>query len=55
MRPLTLSETVENLIRVNSWNSRPAKKRHEFHENDHCDLDAIASKYKFSESHGRGY
>jgi len=26
---------------------------HEFHENDHCDLDAIGSKYKFSESHGR--
>jgi len=26
---------------------------HEFHENDPCDLDAIGSKYKFSESHGR--
>jgi len=27
-----------------------SKKRHEFHEfheNDHCDLDAIGSKYKF--------
>ena len=28
-----------------------SKKRHEFHENDHCDLNAIGSK--FSESHGR--
>jgi len=26
---------------------------HEFHENNHCDLDAIGSKYKFSGSHGR--
>jgi len=24
-----------------------SKKRHEFHENDHCDLDAIGSKYNF--------
>ncbi|PYU92756.1 MAG: hypothetical protein DMG08_11935 [Acidobacteria bacterium] len=30
-----------------------SKKRHEFHENDPCDLDAIGSKYKFSESHSR--
>jgi len=29
------------------------KKRHEFHENDPCDLNAIGSKYKFSESHSR--
>ncbi len=26
---------------------------YEFHESDHCDLDAIGSKYKVSESHGR--
>jgi len=30
-----------------------SKKRHEFDENDPCDLDAIGSKYKFSESHSR--
>ena len=50
---LTFSETVENVIRLNSWNSWRFFAGHEFHENNHCDLDAIGSKYKFSGSHGR--
>ena len=63
MRPLTLSETVENLIRVNSWNSWPAKNATNSTktitvaasrvEVSPCDLDAIGSKYKFQESHSR--
>ena len=47
--PVNSPEAVENLIRVNSWNSWPLYffLFHEFHENDHCHLDVIGLKYNF--------
>ena len=38
------SEAVENLIRVNSWNSWRLLLAHEFHENDRCHLGVTGLK-----------
>src|SRR5205809_2397092 len=35
------SEAVVNLIRVNSWPVKPTTNFHEFHENDHFNLDTL--------------
>src|SRR5438034_7998271 len=43
-----LLRAVENLIRVNSWNSWPKKAATNFTKNDHCPLDVIGLKCNFS-------
>src|SRR5436309_9054152 len=48
-----LLRAVENLIRVNSWNSWPKKAATNctnFTKNDHCPLDVIGLKCNFSQS-----
>ncbi len=49
---LTFSETVENVIRLNSWNSWRFLLTNST-KTITAILDAIGSKYKFSGSHGR--